>query len=253
MNRICRKRKPQRAMAGRVWCAFLVMPLMTTAASVAGNYEDPPNGEWDVRAAHSPEDAPGRDGFQARRRGPAREGTGYWNRMSEAEKEEVQTFMEEHFPQMYLEMQRLRERSPERFNRRIRRVVHDVQEMMDLMEIQPERAALMIQERQLMFQMRRAARRYHRAEKTTGQEKVKVQFRELCAQAFDCRHQRREMEIRELEARVAELKLRHTEAAKIRDKLIDQEVEDHLSRTHDGPPRGRGHRFDGPPGRGPKP
>ena len=253
MNRICWKRRPRRATAGRASYACFVVPLMTTAVWALDANEDPPKGERGTRAAHSPEDGPGRDGFQARRRGPARGGKGYWNRMSEAEKEKVQTFMEEHFPQMYLEMQRLRERSPERFDRRIRWVVHDIQEMMDLMEIQPGRAALMIQERKLMFQMRRTARQYHRAENSNGKDKTKERFRDLCAQAFDCRHQRREMEISELEARVAELKLRHAEAAKIRDKLIDQEVEDHLSRTHGGPPRGRGHRFDGPPGRGPKP
>ncbi len=95
--------------------------------------------------------------------------------------------------------------------------------------------------------MRRQARRYHSAKKPTGREKAKEQFRALCAQSFDCRHQRREMEIRELEARIAELQLRHEEAATMRDELIDQEVEEHLSREP-GPRGPKGRRRRGPRG-----
>ncbi len=196
----------------------------------------------------------GEDGSMRRDRGGGdrprrgkRPGRGLWSRMSDDEKEEFEFFLEEHFPQMFLEMQALQERNPDGFDRRIGRVVYDIRQMMDLMESQPERGALMIQERQLKHQMRRQARRYHSAKNPKGRDKAKEQFRDLCAQSFDCRHQRREMEIRELEARIAELKLRHEEAATMRDKLIDQEVEEHLSRKP-GPRGPKGRRRRGPRG-----
>ena len=81
--------------------------------------------------------------------------------------------MEEHFPKMYLEMQALQERNPDGFDRRIGRIVYDIRKMMDLMETQPERGALMIQERQLKHQMRWQARRYHSAKNPNGRDSTK--------------------------------------------------------------------------------
>lgn len=253
MNGSTRMVKSAASRAKLVRYLFLAAPLVMVSAAESGVRQDPPSSDGDIQRVRPTEDRPGHKWAQNRHRGGDGGGRGYWARMSEAEKTEVLNFMEEHFPQMYLEMQRLREHSPERFNRRIRWIVHDIQEMMDLMEVQPERAALMIRERQLMFEMRRAARRYHRAEKTGEQEKARAEFRELCAQAFDCRHKRRELEIRELEARIAELKQRHAEAEKTREKLIDQEVEEHLSRRPGGPRHGKGRSIDGPAGRGSSP
>ncbi len=186
----------------------------------------------------------GRGGFAGPRQGK-RAGRGLWSRMSDDERAEFEVFMEEHFPKMFLEMQALQERNPDGFDRRIGLIVYVIRQMMDLLETQPERGALMIQERQLKFQMRRQARRYQSAKNPKGREKAKDQFRELCALSFDCRHQRREMEIRELEARIAELQLRHEEAATMRDELIDQEVEAHLSPER-GPRGPKGRRPKGP-------
>lgn len=165
--------------------------------------------------------------------------------MSDSEKKDVWAFMEEYFPRMFIELQRAKENSPHRFNRRMGWIVHDLQEMMDLMDTQPERALLMIQERKAHFEMRRAAGQYRRASDPESREKARKRLREHCAQAFDCRHARREMEIRELEVRIDELKQRHAEAAKMRDKLIDQEVEDLLAH---GPGRGHGGDRDRPGG-----
>ena len=246
-------------MINRKWCdlnrgirlLMLSLPIVLTIPIVAANAQDrKSSGDRPAEARGQRGEGGamrrGRGGGDGPRRGkrPAR---GLWGRMSDGEKAEFEFFLEEHFPKMYLEIQTLQERNPDGFDRRIGRVVYDIRQMMDLMETQPERGALMIQERQLKFQMRRQARRYHSAKNPEGREKAKEQFRELCAQSFDCRHQRREMEIRELEARIAELQLRHEEAATMRDELIDREVEEHLSREP-GPRGPKGRRPRGPRG-----
>ena len=246
-------------MANRKWCdlkkglrlLMLSLPVVLLMPIVAANGQGPKSSGDRPAEARRPRGEGGAmrrgrgGGDGSRRRKPA--GRGLWSRMSDDERAEFEVFMEEHFPKMYLEMEALRDRNPDGFDRRIGRIVYDIRQMMDLMETQPERGALMIQERQLKHQMRRQARRFHSAKKPKGREKAKDQFRELCAQSFDCRHQRREMEIRELEARIAELQLRHEEAATMRDELIDQEVEEHLLREP-GPRGPKGRRRQGPRG-----
>jgi len=151
-----------------------------------------------------------------------------WTRMSQEEQGQMQSFIQEHFPSMYLELERLKDRNPRRFEHRMNRLAPEIRSVMETMETQPERATLMIQSRRLDMQMRQLADRYHSTEEEQTRLRLRGRFRELCAQAFDCRHRRREMEIRELEARVTELIQRHEEAARMRDQLIDQTVRDRL-------------------------
>ncbi|MFQ5590674.1 MAG: hypothetical protein ACE5HE_05900, partial [Phycisphaerae bacterium] len=140
----------------------------------------------------------------------------------------MESFMQEHFPTMYLELERLKERHPQRFRRRMGRIAPEIRRIMELMENHPERAALMIQARRLDVDMRRLAGRYRHAEDEQTRKRVRKEFRELCGRAFDSRHKLRAIEIRELEARIAELKSRHDEAALMREKLIEQMLRERL-------------------------
>jgi DNA-directed RNA polymerase specialized sigma24 family protein len=60
---------------------------------------------------------------------------------------------------------------------------------------------------------------------------------DLVQELFDSRHKRRELEIRGFEARIAELKQRHMQAAQMREQLINQELRERLDRP--GPPPGK--------------
>ncbi|UCE58185.1 MAG: hypothetical protein JSU63_12155 [Phycisphaerales bacterium] len=185
--------------------------------------------------------------------GPPR---GLWNRMEDKERQCMGGFLEEYFPEMYLELERIKDKHPERFMRRMGRLAPEIREVMEMMETHPERASLMIQSRRLHMDMRKLSRRYHATDDEQKRAQLRSEFREACAKALDFRQERRALEIRELEARISELKQRHEAAAKMRDKLIDREVEERLDQAEGmpaGPMRDDLMRPDRRGGRGPRP
>ncbi len=208
-------------------------------------------------AEHNDVQLPGRGQGQrgAGKRGPGERGVGQrgqnergfrpppalWGRLSEQEREEVRAFVEEHFPRMYVELERLRRKNPQRFQKRMQRVVASVGELMEVMEISPERGELMLQERRLDMEIRYLSSRYKSAKDKSKREKIRKQMRELCADSFDCRHKRRAIQIREFEAKLGGLKQRHTQAQKMREQLITEQVKTRLESpgTQRGPGKGR--------------
>lgn len=176
------------------------------------------------------EQAPRRPGF---RRGP-REGRmapppGLWRRLNENEREHVQSFVEENFPRMFLELERLKNRSPERYERRMARVAIGMRELMEVMEISPERGELMLQERQLDMEIRYRVTQYRRTKGEGKRARIRRELTQLCNEAFECRHRRREFQIRELEARLQGLHRRHEQQMVMREQLIAQEVRNRLN------------------------
>jgi hypothetical protein len=151
--------------------------------------------------------------------------------MTDEERSVVKAFIEERFPRMYVELERLEEHSPERYARRMARIAPEMRRLMEILDTDPERGTLMIQERQQDIMLRFIARRYRSAEDPEDQAKLHGRARELAEKLFDVRHQRQALEIRELETRLDELKGRHEQAAQMRDQLIERELTDLL----DGP------------------
>lgn len=153
-----------------------------------------------------------------------------WKRFSADERAAVARFIEEHFPRMYLELERLRKNNPDRFAQRMKRIAPEVRRMMEMMEVNPERGALMIQERQLDIEIRHLAGRYRSMDEGPARSKLYNRIQKACGKAFDCRHERRALEIRGLEARIAELEQRHQHTAQMRDELINQELRERLGK-----------------------
>lgn len=169
------------------------------------------------------------------RRGGSRRGAprALWERMTDEEQAVVKAFIEERFPRMYVELERLEEHSPERYARRMARIAPEMRRLMEILDTDPERGTLMIQERQQDIMLRFLARRYRSANNAEDEAKIRGRARELAEKLFDVRHQRRALEIRELETRLDELRGRHEQAAQMRDQLIERELKDLL----DGPAR----------------
>ncbi len=162
-----------------------------------------------------------------------------WGRLSEQERQDVRSFVEENFPRMYVELERLKRNNPQRYQKRMQRVAAGVGELMEVMAISPERGELMLQERRLDMEIRYLSTRYKSVKNKEKREKIRKQMRELCANSFDCRHKRRAIQIREFEAKLGGLKQRHKEAQKMREQLITEEVKNRLENP--GPrPRGPG-------------
>lgn len=176
------------------------------------------------------EDRPDRPGARPHDRLAEADGRGpmpLFARLTPREKQEMEAFLREHFPRLFEQVERTREASPPRYLRMMTRLTPEMQGLMDLMAIDPQRGALLIEERRLDAEIRMVARR---ARSTTDEQaaKSKERLAELVTRWFDARHQRRAMEIGELEARVIELKARHEEASRMRQKSIDRMIEERL-------------------------
>lgn len=165
------------------------------------------------------------------------------NGISKQQRMRLKQFVKEHFPKMHEELQRLRDRNPERAKKRMVNMAPGFLRLMKTMNTDPEKGSLMIRERRLDMRLRRLGHQYRRtAEDDSRRDKIEAEIRTLCAEAFDCRQAIREMGTRELEARVAELRDRHREAGSMREQLIDRAVRDHLEGPPGGDPRRAGPR-----------
>ena len=165
-----------------------------------------------------------------------------WQRMTKPEQARMMTFVEEHFPRMYLELDGAKKNQPKRFAKRMGRIAPEMRRVMETMEVQPERGALMIQDRRLDIEMRRLARQYRVADDDESKSRLRQKLQDASGKAFDCQQQRRAMDIRELEARISELKQRHEEATQMREELVEQSVNERLDMPDRGAARRRGRR-----------
>lgn len=154
-----------------------------------------------------------------------------WNRLSEEERERIREFMRLNFPGVFEELEQMRQERREQFEKRIRRVIPDMWELMDLMEIDPQRGQLMIKERRIDMDLRRLGAKFRMSKDEADKERVQKEMSDLGQQAFEVRHQREALEIQDIESRLQELKDRHTAAEEDR----DQWVEDHVRQRMEQP------------------
>ena len=218
---------------------FAIAPMV-----LAATQEPPPR-------PRPPEDRRPEGVGQVRRPGPDRRGPRgpEWNRMSEAERKEVTNFMQEHFPRMLVELDQLKESAPQRFERRMERVAPEMHRLMEAKENDPHRATVLIRERQVGLQLQQLARSYHSASDDEEKTKIRKSVRELASQEFDNRLERRNMEVRQLETKLAELKSRLSEMESVREDMLDRRTRELLERK---PKRDGDETDDRPAGREPR-
>ena len=175
--------------------------------------------------------------------GPRRRGFGppldRWEELTDDRKHRVENFIKEHFPSLFVELQRLGDRNPHAYERRMARIGPRMLELAEMARANPQRGALAIRERQLDLRIRKLARDYRHSSEDQDRRRIRKKMRDLCSDVFDCQLDRRALEVGELEARLAELKERLAENKRMREELIDRSVKKVL----DAPPR------RGPPGR----
>ncbi len=194
-------------------------PPARTAREVSDEGREPPDLDDDEsprpgRWGHPPEGRP-----RGMMGGPRR-----WQLWPEAERKQVESFMEESFPRLYVELQRLHDAEPARYARRMTMIGPQMRKIMETLRSDPRLGAVMIRERQIEMEIRQTAARYRRATDEAAKKRLRVQVEELAGKAFDCRHERRELEIKELEARLTVLKDRLSQAESMRPGLIRQRV-----------------------------
>ena len=156
-----------------------------------------------------------------------------WLALPREERSELLAFMREHFPAVAEELEYLKEDRPELFERRLRRMAPEFRRLMDIMRSDPQRGQLMIQERKLDLRIRLVVRQVHLVDDNSQKAELREQLRELLGEAFDCRLKRRELEVRSLEARIAELKAELSSLTVRRERIIERQLEDF---QEDAPP-----------------
>jgi hypothetical protein len=239
---------------------FMSVVILTARPPVANGQPPPPRDPSDEALDPLPEPPPGPDrpGPEAHPR-PEAPPPGLWLRMREAERKRVMAFVKDRLPLIYNELERIQERSPERFERRMGRLAPEMLHLMELLEVDPERARLMIKERVLDLRIRRQVQRLRKTRDEGERDEIEKALRNLTEQAFENRLQRRELEIRDLQARIEELQDRLEEAREDREELIERELQNILKgkgKHRFGKRRHRpgGDREDGPlPPPGPRP
>jgi len=153
-----------------------------------------------------------------------------WSDLPEPERRQIERFLEEHFPRMYVELQRLKDRDESRYTRRMTRIAPQMRQIMEAMRTDPQRGTLMVRERQLEFEIQQTIARFRSAKNDEGKRRNREHLDDLVGKAFDCQNERRQMEVRELESRLSELRSRLSESEKMRPALIRQRVTDMLDK-----------------------
>lgn len=224
------------------WLGAVVVVLNCTAAIAqprAGARSGQPEGAWSAQAGKP--GPPGR-GFGPRN-GPGLQGPAGrprpWNTVPEPERRQVERFMEEHFPRLYVEMQKLKDRDEVRYARRMTRITPQMRKIMETMRTDPQRGTLLIRERQLEFEIQQTIASFRSAKDDAAKQQIREHLEGLVGKAFDCRNERRQTEVRELEARLNELQTRLSESDKMRPALIRQRVSELLEHPAPKPDGGK--------------
>lgn len=148
--------------------------------------------------------------------------------MSDEERTEMLDFIREQFPLIAEELDAAQADYPQRYERRLARLMPEMRRLKEMMETDPERAELLIQERRLDMRARMTAQRYAAAT-DANRERIRRELRGQLDQLFNVRIQRREADIRSLEVRIANLKAKLDESKAQRSEQIEKQLEDYLS------------------------
>lgn len=152
-----------------------------------------------------------------------------WEELSEQDQRQIEKFMEDNMPQMFVKLQRVKDQNDEQYARRMKRMGPEIKRLMETMREDPERGSMLLKERKLQFEMRDAVDQYRSAVDDTTKQATKARLYTLAVQAFEKQNERREQEMRELEARVADLKERLDDAKKMKGSLVERRVEEMLA------------------------
>mgnify|MGYP001565255485 CR=1 FL=1 len=168
-----------------------------------------------------------------------------WTQLPEPERHQVEKFIEDNFPRMFIELQSLKEQSERRFIFRMTRIAPQMRRIMETVKVDPQRGALLIRERQVEGEIFQTMLQYRQSTDESVKRRLRTKVEELAGQMFDLRHERRAGEVRELETRLDLLKSRLTESQSMRTELIHRHVERILTRPP--PPFGEDEEPDAPP------
>ena len=189
---------------------------------------------------------PGRGRFGERHRRPS------YENLPENVKLDVETFMEEHFPEQFEDLMRLHEQAPEAFSRKVNRLLPKMLRLMRFEHEDPRTFPSRVVEVRITTRIMALARRIAVDQDAEGDADLPNRLRQLLERRFDLRQKIHRNEVKRLERRLARARERLDRSAADKEEIITRELEEMLARQHEPrrprPPRER----PAPPGeRGP--
>lgn len=159
--------------------------------------------------------------------------------LTEKQNERVLDFMRQNFPERHQMLERLRERRPEMFAQRMRKMTPRIMDMLGQLEEHPELGAVLIEQHKLQEGLYDLMRSIRRGKETEPDEDQMSQIREKVTQLVQLRLERRAFEIEGLARRLDEQRGRLEDDTGRVDELVDEELEWMMKRRPFGrrPPR----------------
>jgi hypothetical protein len=199
------------------------------------------------RQAMPPDDRP--EGRRPRRRDAA----GWPGRppveLNAEQRQQLLAFIAEHFP--FLHERLSDEAAADR--PAAGRLIRKLWPLYETCQRDPELGGLLVAEHKLEFRIRQAVRSYRSTDDEAARQELRSQLEKLLREQFDAQTERRTLELRELEARLAAQRRRLEHRREAREQTVLRRLEELT--TQDRPGRRRpDRRSDGPrPGHGPEP
>ncbi len=164
------------------------------------------------------------------------------------QREQLLAFIAEHFPFLH---ERLADEAAA--DRPVAgRLIRKLWPLYETCQRNPELGGLLVAEHKLEFRIRQAARSYRSMEDEADRQELRGELEKLLREQFDVQTERRALELRELEARLAVQKRRLEHRREAREQTVLRRLEEltERDRTHWRQPDRRGD--DWGPGRGPE-
>lgn len=156
-----------------------------------------------------------------------------WRHMSAQERRRFELFVERSFPEVWNELQPQRERDARAYNKRMERLAVELMPIFEEQAENADRAAILIREKHLEMRIQEVVAEFMLAKDESARVKSRALLIDLVGKLFDAVEERRILDIRRLEERLAVLKQRVAENSRDRDTIIARQVELHLNPTPD--------------------
>ena len=172
---------------------------------------------------------PGR-GDRARdgRDGAAGDALPLWDRLNDQQRRRLRAFVQEHFPEVFAELEWLEANRPRQALNRMRRFAPDMFRLRKLLQNQPRQARLAIEERRLDLQIHVRVRDYWASDSEIDRAELRDEITERLHSLFDVRLQRRKMEVERLRNRLEGLRRRLEHAEQNRETMIERQLAEKL-------------------------
>ena len=230
----------------------LVLPPMALTAWSGSPPEDEPHGDEpgsgvqgsvvlppapEPGAEVRPEEDGDRPGFGRRLFGRQRPRMDY-DSLSDEEKERLERFMEQHFPERYEELSQLSETDPQQFFNIMNQMLPQMMRLMRMEKEDPPIFPLRVEEVKASWKIRILMRRLRQSSDPERREALRSEVRKTLEARFDLQQQLHGAEIARLESRLAEAKSALERRQADKDEIIAREFEDVTSGKlpPEGPP-----------------